>query len=405
MAERLFLRSVKLSELLSYGPETDATELKALNVIIGPNGAGKSNLMEAMAILQAAPNSLPKPLREGGGTAEWLWKGEQGRGFAEIEVLVDYPRATIPLRYRLSFGLAGQKFELVDEAIENSEKNYEAQDEVRFYYRYQQGQPVIAMKTPEDDEEDRGMVPYQRALPKGSVSAVQSILAQKRDAEEYPELTWLAEQLDGIRIFRDWSFGRESALRKPQQVDQPEDFLADDASNLALVLNDLLHRGKRKQIVELLGKFYDGIEDITTKVQGGTIQVYLHESEMKQPIPASRLSDGTLRYLCLIAVLCHPEPPSLVCIDEPELGIHPDILPTIGEMLIKASERCQLVVTTHSDALVSALSETPESVLVCEKMGGSSHLTRLEPAVLEAWLKEYSLGDIWRMGEIGGNRW
>lgn len=87
------------------------------------------------------------------------------------------------------------------------------------------------------------------------------------------------------------------------------------------------------------------------------------------------------------------------------MGLHPDILPTIAELLKKASERTQLFVTTHSDALVSALSDVPESILVCENMPQGTTVERLEPERLREWLKDYRLGEIWRMGELGGNRW
>jgi predicted ATPase len=104
-----------------------------------------------------------------------------------------------------------------------------------------------------------------------------------------------------------------------------------------------------------------------------------------------------------MALLLDPTPPPILCIEEPEIGFHPDIMPTIAEMLIEASERTQIIVTTHSDALVSAL--PPESVLVCERDDRGSHLRHLEPEKLKNWLEKYSLGDLWRMGEIGGNRW
>jgi predicted ATPase len=106
-----------------------------------------------------------------------------------------------------------------------------------------------------------------------------------------------------------------------------------------------------------------------------------------------------------MALLLDPTPPPLICIEEPELGLHPDILPTIAEMLIEASQRTQLIVTTHSDALISALSEYPESVVVCERDEKGSHLRRLEPDKLKDWLENYTLGDLRQMGEIGGNRW
>ena len=122
-------------------------------------------------------------------------------------------------------------------------------------------------------------------------------------------------------------------------------------------------------------------------------------------MPATRLSDGTLRYLCLLTILCHPNPPPLICLEEPELGLHPDILPDLVGLMRKASERCQLIVTTHSDVIVDALTDTPESVVVCEKHDGSTTMKRLDAGDLAHWLKDYRLGELWSSGELGGNRW
>lgn len=405
MKTRRLLKSIRLRDFLSYGPDSKAIELGNLNVIIGPNGSGKSNLIEALSVLQATPRDLPKPLREGGGITEWLWKGPKKAGAAEIEVTTECPVAQMSLRYHLSFGESGQKFELMNEFLENENKTDPNEPDVYFFYRFQGGNPVLNTRTQTESPAHPGENWYQRSLKRESISLDQSILAQKKDSDLYPELTWLGEQFGAMKLYREWGIGRNTAARKPQQVDLPEDFLLEDASNLGLVLNDLLHRGQRKEILTRLGKFYDGIDDISTKVHGGTIQVFVHEDGLKNPIPATRLSDGTLRYLCLIAILCHPSPPALVCIEEPELGIHPDMLSSVAEMLVEASQRCQLIVTTHSDVLVSAFTESPESVIVCEKDSGGTSLRRLEKDKLQSWLKEYSLGEIWRMGEIGGNRW
>jgi predicted ATPase len=170
------------------------------------------------------------------------------------------------------------------------------------------------------------------------------------------------------------------------------------------VLNRLERDGNvKRRLLENLRELYDGIEDYDVSVEGGTVQVFFHESGFA--IPATRLSDGTLRYLCLLAILCHPSPPPLVCIEEPELGLHPDILPTIARLLQEASARTQLVVTTHSDILVDAFSETPESVVVCEKHEGRTSMNRLDSKKLSRWLDKYRLGELWTKGEIGGGRW
>ena len=122
-------------------------------------------------------------------------------------------------------------------------------------------------------------------------------------------------------------------------------------------------------------------------------------------VPATRLSDGALRYLCLLSILCHPKPPPLVCIDQPEIGLHPDVLPRLVDLMREASERCQLIVTTHSDVIVDALTDTAECVVVCEKQEGSTTLRRLDADELKDWLLCHRLGELWSAGQIGGNRW
>jgi predicted ATPase len=104
-------------------------------------------------------------------------------------------------------------------------------------------------------------------------------------------------------------------------------------------------------------------------------------------------------------VLCHPNPPPLVCIEEPELGLHPDVLPTLADLLKEAATRTQLIVTTHSDVLVDAMSDQPDSVLVAEKTDMGTTLTRLDAEKLKPWLEKYRLGQLWTRGELGGTRW
>ena len=107
----------------------------------------------------------------------------------------------------------------------------------------------------------------------------------------------------------------------------------------------------------------------------------------------------------MLAILLDPEPPRFLGIEEPELGLHPDMLPKLADLLVDASSRCQLLVTTHSDILVDALSERPESVVVCEKHDGQTSMRRLDRSDLKVWLEKYSLGELWTSGDLGGVRW
>jgi predicted ATPase len=405
LGDKRFLRTIKLKNILSFGPNAPELELLALNVLIGPNGAGKSNLIEIVSLLQAAPGNLLEPIRTGGGINEWLWKGSEEAPVAEIDATVFYPQGMMPLRHRLDFRIVGQRAELVDEAIENERPSRAVEQDVFFYYRYQNGHPVVNVRS--DGPTTNGRT--RRQLRREDLALDQSVVSQRRDPDQYPEITYLGNEYAKIKMFREWNLGRSTQPRRPQPTDLPADFLREDAANIALVLNDLEHRSNlRTSLVEKLKHADESIVDFSTRVVGGTIQLFLHYSGLRSPVPATRLSDGTVRYLCLLAILCHPSPPPLVCLEEPELGLHPDLLPGIADLLVEASYRMQLIVTTHSDALVDGLTKVPEAVVVCEKRNGSTELSRRTGTDLTRWLKDYGdygLGQLWRRGEIGGNRW
>ena len=388
----VLIRRITLQNLLSFGPNQVELELGPLNVLIGPNGSGKSNLIAAIGLLQAAPKDLAAPIREAGGMGEWRHKGESRARKSAIHAVVDYPPSPRALRYRLAVEAQGNAFHVRTEFVEDDEPE-DGDGGRRAYYVYSHGMGTLV---PTDG--------VKRLLAGEDLDPGQSILAQLKDPHGFPEITDLGKRLERIRIYREWSFGRQTPTRRPQPSDSRNDFLAEDTSNLGLVLNRLRRTpAVKKRLLEAARKLYEGLTDFDVIVEGGTVQVFLEENGIT--VPAVRLSDGTLRYLCLLAILCHDDPPPLVCIEEPELGLHPDMMPTIADLLREASTRCQLIVTTHSDVLVDALTEEPESVVVCEKHEGRTQLQRLNKKDLAQWLARYSVGELWRKGELGGNRW
>lgn len=400
MEGKRFIHKIKLQNFLSYGSQGEEIGLEPLNVLIGRNSAGKSNLIEAISILKATPTDLPAPFRQGGGINEFLWKGEGSHSIANIDVILNYSeRHRKILHYNLSITEVGQRLELVDEFLQNKEP-YLGEEDVYFYYRYQNGRPVLNINRITDDGGT-----FERHLRREDLILDQSVLSQRKDPDLYPELSYVSTEFSKIGLYRHWQMGRNSEPRNAQKADLPLHPLLEDGSNLGLFLKNLQRKLGQRKIIEYMEKFYEEAEELDVSIYGGTVQIFIREKELIQPIPATRLSDGTLRYLFLMALLLDPTPPPLICIEEPELGLHPDILPTIAEMLIEASQRTQLIVTTHSDSLVSALSQYPESVVICERDDTGSHLRRLEPDKLKDWLENYTLGDLWRMGEIGGNRW
>lgn len=385
------LKRIRASGLLSFGPSGIDLELKPLNVLIGPSGSGKSNLLELLALLKAAPTNLPKPVRETGGLREWLWKGPGmvDRAYVEATVMQVPPRE--PLRHSLELALDGELFAIRDERIEHAP--LAGHHKPYILYRFEHGHAVL--------NEGR---PGRRKLKHETLKADQSVLAQIRHPDRYPELGLLQRTYEGIGLYRHWTFGPGAAVRRAQPPDLPNDQLLESAENLAHVLQRLLP-SIQEPLEDSLRRLYDGVEAYHLEIIGGLLLPSLVESGKDKPILASRLSDGTLRYLALLAVLLHPSPPPLVAIEEPELGLHPDLLHHVADLLIQASERTQLIVTTHSRGLIDALGEHPESVVVTSKEDGETRFERLDPDRMAVWLEKYSLGELWSSGELGGNRW
>ena len=401
--------SIKAKNLLSFGDPGIDIELGPLNVLIGPNGSGKSNFIEIFSLLQSTPTDIAGQIRRTGVVEDWLWKGSTQPPTAEIEAIIARTNGEPVIHYGLAFKSSGPYFHIVDEIIEEAQSTGDDGENLELYYKYAEGQPVINVQTYKDENAEIAGDRQLRQLKAQDILTNQSILSQMKDAKSYPEL-WIVSKLFQLMMFyREPNIGRFIAPRMPQATDLPSEILIDGGSNLALVINNLEYRGLKRKLVDKVKAFYSPLEDIYTRFAGGRAEVFFTESGLNAPTPASRLSDGTIHYLCLITALLSFEilslPPSLVCIEDPELGLHPDVIPDVAEFLIEASRKTQLIITTQSDIMVDALSEYPESIVVCEREEAGTTMRRLNKDDLKEWLVRYSLGELWTKGEIGGTRW
>jgi predicted ATPase len=386
------IHSITLRNLLSFGPETPELPLGNLNVLIGPNGSGKSNLLDAIALLRSAPKDLRLVLNRTGGVSEWIWKGSP-QGTATIDAVIDIRRAPQPLRHVLKFEAAEQRRLWIQSERVETAGPVVGNTSPFVFYLFDNGPPVLYSMTLGLQQVSKEV--FQRD---------QSIFAQLRDPVNFEEITGLGNDYERIRLYREWSFGRNTVFREPQKADLRSDRLEEDFSNLGMVLNRLRRQSKVKAaLLSGLRDLYEGLTDFDISVEGGTVQVFFTESDFT--IPATRLSDGSLRYLCLLAILCDPEPPPLIGLEEPELGLHPDLLPTVADLLVAASQRTQLIVTTHSDMLVDALTERPDTIVICEKHEGRTEMRHLSSEEVRPWLEKYRLGELWTRGQLGGKRW
>ena len=386
------IEQITLTDFLSFGPGSHTLELHPLNVLIGANGSGKSNLIEAFSVLRAVPRDLPLPIRQGGGVDEWIWRGGAGQhaDSAIIEVVFRAKEVSAKaVRYRVAFGSEAGSFVVLDERIENrngATKPY-------FYFGHENGRPML--------NNAKGT---KRALERADIDRTQSILSQRRDPESYPEVAATGDRLKEILIYRAWSFGPQSPIRAACRADVQTDRLSEDFSNFPARLAVLKRApATKKRLLELLSEVAPGFTDVEIIPEGGQLRLYLTEGDRN--VPAHRLSDGTLRYLSLLAILLDPGTAKLVIIEEPELGLHPDVLPALRDLLVEASSRFQLIVTTHSTQLVDAMTAHADAVVVCEKDAGTSRMNRLDAQQIESWKEFGSLGSLWLSGRLGGTRW
>ena len=341
-----FFKSIQIQNLLSFGPESPELELRPINLVIGPNGSGKSNLLAALSLFR--PRAERRAIIEnGGGYRNW---------FHEFN---SEPKTAV----KISFGNAATWVNSYEITL-NENQN-----------RCSFGECVMG-----------GVA--------GGTDATRTKIAILDD-----------ELQDSIFFFRDWQYGPTAPVRYgPQPIDFSNKRIREDARNLAHVLKRVKEDARSYSVfMEFLSELYENIDDVQFTEAEDYLFFFVIEQGRK--VPAARVSDGTLRYLALLAVLCDPEPPKLICLEEPEMGLHPDLIQIVAKAIRYASQQTQIIATTHSVLLVDKFTDSPESIVVCEKIDGSTELRRLDPEEMEPWLEEYRLGDLWTSGQIGGNRW
>jgi predicted ATPase len=423
MAKPPFLKSIRPVNLLSFGPNTQEIELRPLNILIGPNGSGKSNLIEIIGLLSGLPGRDPwSTVIETGGADEWIWKGPsrdtiqpslsvtaKGQLFPreasvdianlELKAMAEKPDSYFIALKRSSEGA----FEVASEAFRQQDRWENDAIQSPFFTR--EGWNCV-LHANNAISVDRMPSHFTNLDPRWSALSLSGVISEI--AAKVPHIHEFASQVQDISLYRDWSFGVDAAPRDPQPAGLDSYHLDEDMRNLAQVLKAWRDRGDQASFHRLIGlmtQLYEPARDVDVELLGTHLRIMIKEEDLSSRTPATRLSDGTLRWLAMLTILLAPSPPSLVCLEEPELGLHPDMIHTLADLLVEASSRTQLVVTTHSDALVDAFTETPEVVCVCEKVEGSTVIQRLDRERLKVWLDQYSLGKLWMSGEIGGNRW
>jgi predicted ATPase len=181
------------------------------------------------------------------------------------------------------------------------------------------------------------------------LSSAEGVLSQLSEPHLYPELSMLRREMSNWRFYHQFRTDRDSLLRTPQ-IGVRTPVLSHDGSDLAASLQTILENGDDRSLLEEIERAFGGAS-LLIDSERGRFSLSLQMPGLLRPLAATELSDGTLRYLCLLAALMSPRPPSLLALNEPETSLHPDLLDGLARMIVKASRDSQLWITTHSGKL------------------------------------------------------
>ena len=326
--------------------------IKPINLVIGANGSGKSNFIGAFEFLRAINEGmLATYVTTAGGAEKVLHFGSKNTERIDIELSFprDFSQYSICLRPTAADGL------FIDT------------DNIR-------GQ--------EDQEE-----------------------AVNRPTRENVR-EWVKNHLGLWRIYHLQDTGRSSLMRKTSAIDDNR-FLRSDGGNLPAFLYILRekHQDSYNLIVRTIRQvapFFQDFQLAPLLKNLETIKLQWCHKNSDQYFDASSLSDGTLRFIALATLFLQPAElrPSLILVDEPELGLHPYALELLASLIRQASITSQVIVSTQSSLFLDHFS--PEDVIVAERVDDATQLTRLDPDRLAKWLEDYSLGQLWEKNEFGG---
>lgn len=367
--------------------------LRDLNVLVGPNGAGKSNLLRAIQFLgDTARDDLAPTIAKYGGMSQIHFRGATRSGEVRFEVhaaVTRYARAEALDEYSLSF--SQRKGGPTNRRL-GPPRSLVRKEEFKFKRTKGAGRRIKIngekVEVVDNDSSQKQQLELEQS------SAGLSTLQRMGNKLGAPQWRELAEVFETFRVFE----VDVAAARRPSPMeDQP--VLAADAGNLASFLYWLFHEHPEvfELLVDDLRFVVPSIKGLAFQSLGGTtdaVKLTLEEDHLRGITDLAYASFGTIRALALLAMLHDPQPPKLTCVEEIDHGLHPYALDRIVERLRSATRRTQLLLATHSPALVNRLK--PEELIICERdpSTGASRIPAIDPAEVKAVADQDELGGL-----------
>ncbi|MFC0397056.1 AAA family ATPase [Paraburkholderia rhizosphaerae] len=363
--------------------------LSRLNVVTGPNGSGKSNVYRALRLLAATARGgvIPSLAREGG-LQSTLWAGPErfSRAMLAGDAPVQGTRRHEPVNLRLGF--AGDEFGYaIDLGLPVPGPTQFSLDPVIKRECIWSG-PLLrpsallvdrhgASLRTRSDAGDWQTVPQ-------TVASFDSMMTEFADPRGAPEMLAVREQIRSWRFYDYFRTDAGAPARLPQ-IGTHTPVLADDGADLAAALQTIREIGSPRALDEAVSDAFPGSRvDISNF--DGRFEVTMRQHGLLRPLKAAELSDGTLRYLLLVAALLTPRPPALLVLNEPETSLHPDLLPALGRLIAQASAHSQVLVVSHAARLIASLErESGSQSLVLEKELGATRIAGGDELDVPAW--------------------
>ena len=352
--------------------------LDRLNLVTGPNGSGKSNLYRALRLLaETAQGGVINALAREGGLDSTFWAGPEtiSRRMREGEVAVQATTRQDVKRLRLGF--AGEDFSYaISMGLPSPGISYFSLDpEIKkeciwagHLYRpasllVQRSGPMVRAR------EGRNWDVLAQHTPN-----YHSLFDQVGSLRGSPEVLLLRESIRGWRFYDHFRSDVDAPVRQPQ-LGTRTPVLHHDGRDLAAALQTIREIGDPEALQRAVSDAFPGARLNIEPLQGGRFAIEFYQEGLLRPLSAAELSDGTLRYLLLIAALLTPRPPTMMVLNEPETSLHPDLLPALARLIIQASQHCQVWVVSHASRLIAALQQDEGcNSIVLEKVLGETRI-------------------------------
>lgn len=361
-------------------------EMRPFMVLIGSNGVGKSSILDAVALLSASANGmLNKTLNNLGGLAEVATLGQSKK--ISIEAEIDCPGYKA-LHYQLEVAAQGQGYGISSEMLSQQQGD-------------ENPAPLKYIESHFGDIKYFDINTNRVVKPNWEHNPLESSLSQVPRMFKLPEE--LRRTLSSVTQYHELDVGPRAPVKLPQQM-KPALLPGEDGEDLVPFLYNLREtdHDRYESIEDTLRAAFPAFESLNFPAAAtGMISLTWKERNFRDPIYAHQLSEGRLRFLWLISLLQSPNLSVVTMIDEPEVSLHPELLSLLADLMREAARRTQLIVATHSDSLIRFL-EPHEVVVMDTDEEGFALAQWADTMNIEEWLKEYSLDEVWRMGQMGG---